>query len=73
MASVTSSLVPKILYTVFSGSIGPNNGTSVVYRFGGESVVGRSSWMDDCVKVTLATSLLIFFRKKEAITLLGVW
>lgn len=73
LASVTSSLVPRILCVVFSGSMGPNNGTSVLYRFGGESVVGRSSWMDDCEKTTLAASLSIFFRKKEAITLLGVW
>lgn len=43
LASVTSSLVPKILYVVFSGSMPPNSGTSVLYLFGGESVVGKSS------------------------------
>lgn len=42
-ASVTSSLVPRILNEDFSGSMGPHRDTNFLYRLGfGVSVVGRS-------------------------------
>lgn len=72
LASVTSSFVPMILNVVLAGSMGPNSGTSVRYRLGGVSLVGRSSCTDELVKTTLAASLSIFLRKKDAMTLLGV-
>lgn len=70
----TSSFVPRILNDDFSVSMGPNSGTTALYRFGvGASVVGRSrsnpcAWND-----TLALSLSIFLRKNEAMTDVGVW
>ena len=54
-------------------SIDPNNGTTVLYRFGGLSVVTRSREIPVGAKSTFAVSFLIFLRKKEAITVVGVW
>jgi hypothetical protein len=73
LTKITSSFVPMILNFDSAVSIGPNNGTVALYRLGGLSEVGRSrrsSWGE---KSTLAFSLLIFLRKKEAMTVVGVW
>lgn len=53
--------------------IGPNNGTVVLYRFGGLSDVGRSRRSSCASNCTVAFSFSIFLRKKEAITVVGVW
>lgn len=73
LASTTSNFVPMILNDDSSGFIGATNSTSFLYRFGGESVVGRSSEMPCLLNLTEAESLLIFLRKKEAMTVVGVW
>jgi hypothetical protein len=62
-----------ILHFEAAGSVGPNRGTTVRYRLGGVSVVTRSSETSVGEKSTFAVSLLIFLRKKEAMTVLGVW
>ncbi len=73
LASDTSSLVPRILNVDLAASMGPNSGTTALYLFGvGVSVVGRSRSSCCASNTILAVSLLIFFRKKDAITELDV-
>lgn len=70
---VTSNFVPIILNVDSSGLIGPNSSTTFLYRLGGVSVVGRSreSSLGE-ENLMEAVSLLIFLRKKEAITVVPV-
>jgi hypothetical protein len=70
---VTSNLVPMILNFDAAVSIGPNRGTTDLYRLGGLSDVERLRTSSCGANSTFAFSLLIFFRKKEAITVVGVW
>lgn len=71
---VHSSFVPMILNVLFSVSTVPNSSTFCLYRFGGVSVVGRSSSSKlGEAYLTTALSLSIFLRKKDAITVLPVW
>lgn len=71
--NVTSSFVPKILNDDLAVSIVPYRGTSAVYLFGVESVVAKSRTSCFSWNSTLAVSLLIFFRKKAAMTFVAVW
>ena len=73
LAKVTSSFVPIILNLDTSVLMGPNNGTVALYRLGGLSDVGRSRMSSWEAKSTLAISLLIFLRKKGAMTVADVW
>lgn len=70
---VTSSFVPRTLHVEAASSIGPKRGTTALYRLGGVSVVGRSRESVFSAKSTRAVFLFIFLRKKEAITVVGVW
>ena len=72
LASVTSSFVPMILNFEVAGSIAPKRGMVAVYRFGGASVVGRFKDISVGVNSIFALSLLTFFRKNEAMTVLAV-
>ena len=66
--------MPKILKVDSWVLIGPNSCTMFLYRFGGTSVVGRSRESSvGLANNTDAASLFIFFIKKEAITVVGVW
>lgn len=72
LASVSSSFVPMIFDVDFVVSICPKRGTLVLYLL--LSAVGRSSITSLCEeKLIFARSLLIFLRKKLAMTVVGVW
>lgn len=72
LTKLTSNFVPRILNVDAFGSIWANRGMDALYRFGGLSVVVRSTESSLEPKSTFAVSLLIFFRKNEAITVDGV-
>jgi hypothetical protein len=73
LARVTSSFVPRILKADLAGSMAAKRGTAAVYRLGVGSEVTRSRWSLSAAKVTVDRSAAIFLRKKEAITVVGVW
>lgn len=69
----SSNFEPKTVNFEAAGSISPNNGTTALYRLGGSSVVIRSRVTDVGEENSiLAVFLLIFFKKYEAITAVGV-
>jgi hypothetical protein len=72
LTRLSSSFVPSILNDDFSVSISPNSGTVAVYRLGVGSLVVRSKSSSFPLKSTLAVSFLIFFKKYDAITCVGV-
>lgn len=72
-ANVTSSFVPRILKLEAAVSIGPYSGTDVLYRLGGVSVVTRLRSREEGWKTTNAVSFCIFLRKKDTISVVGVW
>jgi hypothetical protein len=69
----TSSFVLMILNVDAAGSMALNRGMVALYRFGGVSVVVRSTESWSGPNSTLAVSLLIFLRKNDAMTVRGVW
>jgi hypothetical protein len=69
----TSNFVGTILNDEAAVLIGPNRGTTALYSLGGVSVVGRSRESSVSENFTEALSLLIFLRKKEAVTVVPVW
>lgn len=73
LTRTSSSFVPRILNDDFSESISPNSGTVAVYRLGVGSLVVRSKSISFPLKSTLAVSFLIFFKKYDAMTCVGVW
>lgn len=73
LTKFTSNFVPRILNVDAAGSIVPKRGIEALYRLGRLSVVLRSTESSLEVNSTFAVSLLIFLRKNEAMTELGVW
>lgn len=74
LASVSSSLVPRILKVDFVVSIGPYSGMAVLYLFFvGISVVTRSRSTVFLLNSTLDAVLSIFLRNIDAITEAEVW
>ncbi len=70
--SASSSFVPIILYFELAVSICPKSGISVVCLL--LSPVGKSKLTDVGEENSMtARSLSIFFRKRLAITVVGVW